>query len=311
MTSVTSVPLVDVACAVCGTSDTEPVLVAGDNEHDLSGSFSVVRCRRCAHAYTNPRPTIESIPDLYPDTYSAFSTPKRQSRLSTAKSWYAYLVQFGSLPRTGHGRMLEVGCGSGANLRRHRALGYDVMGIEPSDGAAALASADGLNVIVGTDEQVADLDQGVFDVVHALMVVEHVPDPRRTLRRLFDAAAPGGTLTISTPNFDCRSRRVFRSNWFPLQLPRHLHHFDGDHLRAVLDDAGWVVDRVWYQPTLTDTGKSLHLSAVDRGVPVPARTIKVGFNLLDLVGFPLIFLMARWRGTSRMTIRAHKPVASD
>lgn len=309
MTVVTTVPLIEVECAICGSSDSEPLLEAGDNEHDLVGSFIVARCERCGHTFTNPRPTPESVPDLYPDSYSAFTAPNRSSRLARAKSWYAYVTQFGQRPRRRTGRMLEVGCGAGANLRRHRDLGLDVVGIEPSAGAAARASADGLDVIVGTDENVADLDREVFDVVHALMVVEHVPDPRRTLQRLFDVTAPGGVVAISTPNFDCRSRRCFGRHWFPLQLPRHFHHFDADRLCSLLDDTGWVVDRVWYQPTLTDTGKSLRLAAADRGVPLPGRAVKLGFNLLDLLAFPLIVAVTRTRGASRMTIHAHKPAA--
>jgi len=309
MTTRTGVLLVDVPCAVCGSSDGQPILKAGDNEHDLVGSFTVVQCANCGHTFTNPRPTIDSIPALYPDTYSAFATNTRHTRMARAKSRYAHFVQFGTQPVRRRGRMLEVGCGAGANLRRHRELGLEVIGIEPSVGAAATASADGLDVIVGTDERVAELEPGTFDVVHALMVVEHVPDPRRTLRRLFDATAPGGALAVSTPNFDCRSRRLFGSHWFPLQLPRHFHHFDADRLCSLLVDAGWVIDRVWYQPTLTDTGKSLRLASIDRGRPLPERAVKLGFNLIDIVAFPIILAMAKSRGATRMTIHAHKPAS--
>ena len=295
VTVVTTVPLIEVECAICGSSDSEPLLEAGDNEHYLVGSFIVARCANGAATRSPIRgPHWSRFPICTPNR-------TRRSRRRTdragwpAKSWYAYVTQFGQRPRRRTGRMLEVGCGAGANLRRHRDLGLDVVGIEPSAGAAACASADGLDVIVGTDENVADLDREAFDVVHALMVVEHVPDPRRTLQRLFDVTAPGGVVAISTPNFDCRSRRRFGRHWFPLQLPRHFHHFDADRLCSLLDDTGWVVDRVWYQPTLTDTGKSLRLAAADRGVPLPGRAVKLGFNLLDLLAFPLIVAVTRTR----------------
>jgi SAM-dependent methyltransferase len=105
------------------------------------------------------------------------------------------------LPR--EGRLLDVGCGTGALLEAARATGADAIGVEP-DPEMARVAADTL----GDDVQVAGLpdlphaDDG-FDVVTANFVLNHVDDPRAGARELARVAAPGGvvraTIWGSTP----------------------------------------------------------------------------------------------------------------
>ena len=96
------------------------------------------------------------------------------------------------LPRGG--RMVDVGCGTGALVRAARDAGIEVLAVEPDPEMAALAgSLLGGDVVVAGLPDLPHADDG-FDVVTANFVLNHVDDPRAGARELARVAAPGGVL---------------------------------------------------------------------------------------------------------------------
>lgn len=310
MTSDPRIRLEHVACALCGADDADTALVGRDNEHDLMGSFTVVTCRRCGHNYTDPRPTADSIDALYPEEYGSFSA-RRAGRSAALRDRYVHLLQFGERMRDGGGELLEVGCGSGANLAAHAARGWSARGIEPSASAVAVARGLGLDVSHGTETQIDELPSGRFTEVQALMVLEHVPDPLATLRRMHRVGAAGARLVVSVPCFASGSRRRFGADWYALQVPRHFHHFTEPTLRHALEQTGWRIERVWYQPTTADWCKSLALATQGRRWgPLVARATRLR-GLVDLAMLPLLVAVTQRRTSSRMTVIARRVDLSD
>jgi SAM-dependent methyltransferase len=110
------------------------------------------------------------------------------------------------------GRLLDVGCGTGALVAAARAEGLDAIGVEPDPDMAQLAGSR-----LGEDVTVAGLpdlpyaDDG-FDVVTASFVLNHVDDPAAAASELVRVAAPGGrvraTIWTSAPS---AQGRLFRS----------------------------------------------------------------------------------------------------
>lgn len=94
----------------------------------------------------------------------------------------------------GPGRLLDVGCGTGALVLAARDAGHEAIGVEPDPEMAALAGS-----LVGDDVVLAGLpdlpyaDDG-FDVVVAGFVLNHVDDPGGCARELARVAAPGGVV---------------------------------------------------------------------------------------------------------------------
>lgn len=98
------------------------------------------------------------------------------------------------------GRLLDVGCGSGALLRgsptRPLAVGADI-----SRSALVLAHERGLWVVRATFEGPHLPFRGqTFDCVTCLDVIEHLFDPRPLLRELRRVLRPNGILILQTPN---------------------------------------------------------------------------------------------------------------
>ncbi len=102
------------------------------------------------------------------------------------------------------GRILEIGCGTGATLRwlKQRPGTLNTTGVEIFEGAAAEATA-GVDVVHRLDFE-RDPWPGTtdtFDTILCLDVLEHLIDPWSILDRLVTQfLTPGGTIIITVPN---------------------------------------------------------------------------------------------------------------
>lgn len=99
--------------------------------------------------------------------------------------------------------VLELGCGAGATGAL--ALGHGKcgtwVGIERHGAAASEAARVLTDVVVG-DVDCLDIPyaEASFDLLLMGEVLEHLPDPEATLRRLVRFLKPGGAALASTPN---------------------------------------------------------------------------------------------------------------
>jgi 2-polyprenyl-3-methyl-5-hydroxy-6-metoxy-1,4-benzoquinol methylase len=80
---------------------------------------------------------------------------------------------------------------------------------------------------------------GVFDVVSAFDLIEHVPDPRALLRRCAGLLKSGGMLVMSTPDAGHVLRFLMRSRWPMLQPMQHLFLFSRRALATALRAEGF------------------------------------------------------------------------
>ncbi|HEY7901123.1 MAG TPA: class I SAM-dependent methyltransferase [Caulobacteraceae bacterium] len=100
-------------------------------------------------------------------------------------------------------KVLELGCGDGATGAEALAAGKCGLwiGIERQGKAAERARARLSEVIVGDiDSLELSLPPGSFDLLVMGEVLEHLPDPEKTLTRLVRLLKPGGWALASTPN---------------------------------------------------------------------------------------------------------------
>lgn len=128
--------------------------------------------------------------------------------------------------------VLDFGCNSGLGLDVLRHMAATVHGIDviPSLQPFLKAKYAGTNVVpVIVKEGDMPYEDGFFDAIVAMNIIEHVPDPKAYVRLLYRKLKPGGRLIMSTVN-----RRL---RLFPWQKPFNPHHFDEftDHsLRRLL-----------------------------------------------------------------------------
>ena len=136
------------------------------------------------------------------------------------------------------GRLLDVGCGSGAWLSDMRGLGWQVSGLDFDANAVAVAMRRGLDVHIGSLEAQNYPDES-FDAITLNHVIEHLPDPVATLSECHRILKVGGELMLFTPNTASFGHRLFKEFWRGLEPPRHLHLFCPGSIRAILLVAGF------------------------------------------------------------------------
>jgi 2-polyprenyl-3-methyl-5-hydroxy-6-metoxy-1,4-benzoquinol methylase len=307
------------ACPLGCADDDELVLVGRDRLHDLPGEFRVVRCRACGLLRTNPRPTPESMAFYYPDDYGPYHDTRvnvsngASSGLSAWKrSLTTRLNSFtlgDHVPPLAPGRMLEFGCASGLFLHGMAAAGWKVEGIEFAEKAAAEARSLGYRVHTGTLEDAPEPEER-YDLVVGWMVLEHLHDPIKALRKLHSWTRPGGWLVVSTPNVGAREFALFKDAWLALHLPNHLYHYTPETIARVLAEGGWQVRRVFHQRQLSNLLASLGYVLKDRGSlsGLSERLIRFPENggKLHYLLYPVSYLFSLLGQTGRMTVWAQK-----
>lgn len=262
--------LEDRPCPLGCSQGDETLFVASDRLHGLPGMFAVVRCRSCRLIRTNPRPTEAGIAFYYPEDYQPHTTTRTMTGQEDAFQrirrllWplARWLIQDEVLPPIPPGRMLEVGCATGAFLARMRERQWDVRGIEASPRAASAARHAGLDVHAGSIESAVPPDVP-YDLIVMFMTLEHLHDPVASLRRLRGWVKPDGWLVASVPNAAALDFTLFRQHGFALQVPTHLFHFTPDTVTSVLDRAGWSVENLFHQRSEANLLASLGLWATD------------------------------------------------
>jgi len=231
-------------------------------------------CAGCGAAYLDPRPTPASIGRAYASYYThagandTDTTPTGRigklrraltngylnrrygGRLQPASTlgWPVMQAMRGKkteldrayrhLPRLqGKGeKVLDIGCGDGAFLKRAAHVGWEAWGVEPD--AKAAASLSGFKVLQGSLPNVP-LPDASFDYITLSHVIEHLHDPVAALKEIHRLLKPGGRVWIATPNIESLGHRLFGTNWIGIQSPTHLVLFNRRALLKALESAGF------------------------------------------------------------------------
>ena len=137
-------------------------------------------------------------------------------------------------------KLLEIGCGSGKNLKRLQDLGWDVEGVDFDSSAVKNAESKGLKVHLGVVEDISYPDDS-FDVIVLCHVIEHVYDPRQVMRECYRILKPKGRLVIFTPNNQSMAIRLFKSSCLSIYPPRHLRVFSMLSLISLAEGTGFQI----------------------------------------------------------------------
>ncbi len=308
-----------VSCDLCGHADGSILLEGSDSLYGLPGTFPIVRCDSCGLVRVSPRPPLASLSHYYPDKYEAHQDPGLQRRSRTAALlrrvalgspvgvrrglvWLYNCLAFWAFVAETPGRVLDVGCGAGAYLEVWQNLGWEVEGVEPNRRVAAAAAARlGAKVHVGLIEDL-HLEAGRFDLVTMCHSLEHVRSPRTVLRLLRSLLAPHGRLLLMVPNFAAWESRLLGGDWYGLEIPRHLHHFEPRTLVALLGSEGFEVRSLWGSAQPDGLIRNLRRRLGQRN---PGRSLSLAARI---VGTAALALPAVLRRSGRMWAVA-EPVA--
>ncbi len=198
-------------------------------------SLRIVQCMKCGLVYVNPQESAKTLYRKYrameDDVYAGQEGGRRLSAGIILKRIGRY--------RRG-GKILDIGCATGFLLDEARRQGWQAHGVELSDWAVKYAREHfNLEVSEGTVED-AHFPPGSFDAVTMIDVLEHLPDPKKTLEEIRRILRPDGIVCVSTPDIDSFISRLLGGRWWGIQQA-HLYYFSKETLRSMLESAGFVV----------------------------------------------------------------------
>lgn len=222
------------ACPVCEGCEFALVRDAFDDRYGHPGKFTIQRCVVCGHLMTSPLLREADLPALYGDYYprkniSAAAVAESAADVAAPGAafarWFAGTDNQGQYAVKAGERMLDLGCGSGLSLLEARALGGQSWGVEADPNVRRIADALGLTVHQGSLHD-TPFRGVVFDLVVLNQVIEHIPEPDKTLSLIATRLAPGGRVVLVFPNTRSLWCRLSGRRWINWHIPYHLHHFN-------------------------------------------------------------------------------------
>jgi 2-polyprenyl-3-methyl-5-hydroxy-6-metoxy-1,4-benzoquinol methylase len=231
--------LVPRSCPLCELADADALFQKGE--------LRLVRCRGCSMVYATPvEPEFASgkfydrlaVPFyLSPDKLESDYAPVRFER---ELRWFRRFCS--------RGRILDVGCSTGAFLYQLRArYGSDYEGLGTDVAGAALDHAASRGVpVVRAPFLEHDFGSGTFDAITFWAVIEHLAEPKRFLAKAATLLRPGGFCFILVPNLRSLAVRLLGAKHRYL-MPAHLNYFSAATLRrfAVAADRFAVIELGW------------------------------------------------------------------
>ncbi len=275
------------ACLFCGGELGEAVFKDVRDRLGVSEKlWTFRRCHQCGSAILDPMPPLQELLSAYPPTYHVDEVPQThwfhrlqyfvENNLFYEPMYRFRVRQVQRVTGLKGGKMLDVGGGSGHASAFFQRAGFDVTVLDPDERALKVAREKfGLKTIHGLLEEVK-LPENSFDLVTFWCVVEHLPEPQKTLRAAYKVLRDKGWLVALVPLSDSWQAKMFGSRWAEArEAPRHTGLPTKEGMKRLLEHCGFTL-RAWESNSVWDNAGIFALSVV------PAATTPVACSHLSL-----------------------------
>lgn len=218
---------------------TNPCPLCQGKKFSKIGDFlarQIARCQKCGLVQINPQPKREEIKSLYGPKYFQDFYPYIKAQ-EIHRSYFRRKVNQikKMIPQ---GVLLDIGCATGVFLKEAKRAGFKVRGLDISRFAVNYCKERGLDVDLGTLGEICYKERS-FDIVSMFQLIEHTPEPLSFLKEVFWILKPGGLVVLTTPNYDCFTRKLMGKLWFGYRHREHLFFFEKKTLVALFKRAGF------------------------------------------------------------------------
>lgn len=249
-----------IRCNLCGSDDFRNYYEQTDRRFKSTprDQFKLVECNRCGLKYLNPRPTKEYIGCFYPPGFYDYRKNEEGKKtllkkiiarmdLSRRRLGKAVIEKVRIVQRYHplKGKLIDVGSAEGEFLQMMKTRGWAVVGVEISkDMCNYVQRRYGINCVNSSfDEFAYSLDSA--DAITFWASLEHLYDPNGAIQLCYQILKEGGIIVILVPNAKSLEEKVVRKiDPNPIDIPRHLFHFNAEVLEKYLRKNGFIVKAV-------------------------------------------------------------------
>lgn len=225
-------------------------------DHSVSSEeFKLVENSTYGFLETSPQPSLEKLPEYYKsEDYISHTNSKRNLfekiyhavRNISLKKKLRLINSFKSEEK----KLLDIGCGTGAFLKKAKENNWIVTGIEPNKEARDIANLNTDNSVYNT-EKISKFKDLSFDVITLWHVLEHLPNLEEHVSIFKRLLKPNGTLIIAVPNYNSFDAKHYKQFWAAYDVPRHLWHFSRESVSKLFKTQNMEV--VKNKPMLFDS----------------------------------------------------------
>ena len=215
---------------------------------DEKEGFSIIECTSCGFKHIDPLLSEQELAEFYKHDFYNKERPNYFKETQEDLAWWmaTYGNYYALLEQHTKGRkILDVGSGPGHFLACGKKRGWDVLGFEPSVEAAKYTKSRKLAVVNDLFSYETAKQYAPFDVIHASMVLEHVPDPISFIEDMKKLLKPGGLIAIFCPNDYNPLQKILQKKlkfkpWWVVPT-HHLNYFDARSMEKLLTKKGFKV----------------------------------------------------------------------
>jgi 2-polyprenyl-3-methyl-5-hydroxy-6-metoxy-1,4-benzoquinol methylase len=184
---------------------------------DKGISLNIYQCTNCGMTQLNSKP-VKYYKSVI--TAASFSKKTEKIRLHEIKN---ILTKF-KLHKI---KIIEIGCGKGAMLDIFKKAGANSFGLEWNSNSVAYGRNNNRNIIKGFIENIEKIPHGPFDMFVCYNFLEHLPNPNKAIKNIYDNIKDNAIGIITVPNFNY----LLKTNCFYEFVPDHLLYFKKDHIK--------------------------------------------------------------------------------
>ena len=221
----------------------------------MSGKYNLKKNKFGFYQIT-PVPTKEEITKFYADEfytgeYKNFNDSSLEVQMSDPEFYeghwndiYENIIEIDNSLKNDCS-ILDVGCGWGLALSLFKKKGFECFGFDPAIEAVEYGKKKGLNLKHAGLDGMDVFDKKKFNVITLFNVLEHLPEPEKSIKQIKEILKPNGILVIDVPNefneFQTAGRDVHNLNDWWVAPPNHLNYFSNTSLSNLLNHLGFKV----------------------------------------------------------------------
>jgi len=259
----------EVDCPVCGLRNFK--LICNVDRQSLE--VETVRCLSCPTLYSRRRMTEKSLEifysEFYRELYGGMTAPNLEwfNQQSANGSRILQILSTNRLIDSTPSRILEIGTGAGGALLPFMNRGDDVVGIDFDEQFLEFGRSFGLTLHQGGLELLDTL--GTFDVVILKDVLEHLPNPRDTLRRVAQHLSPMGVIYVQVPGLQALGYLGYRYDLLRYLQIAHVCHYTVESLTHLGRSVGLMEKYVHESGKVVFARQPLDFKQAELEIPSP------------------------------------------
>lgn len=240
-------------CPICASKKIKTLteLVNKDERVCLERSI----CGECDHIFFSVLPSSQWFENFYQNVWdTSTSAPTSPPEFN-----YAAITDILTRYISHSSRIMDLGCGYGSAIDHFQKLGYkNLLGLEPSARRASVARKTGAEIFECTAEHFSKINRVTIDAAYSWHAFEHMEDPLRVLKHIYESMSDGGVIFLCVPNAD--AEHLFSMAHF---IP-HQHSFSVKSALRLLNLAGFEVVYIDDSIRVVGTKKSIGAGTVSR-----------------------------------------------